>query len=123
MKLLLIALLLTAPALPVAAQDEDRSVTERGLRLFLDGLIDDMEPALRDLEGLAEDAAPFMEEMQRSLSSVIDDFDAYDVPEVLPNGDIIIRRKQPLTPELPGPDVRDPEMLEIEPNADGSIDL
>jgi len=123
MKPLLIAFMLTAPALPLAAQEDDRPVTERGLRLFLDGLIEDMEPALRDLEGLAQDATPFMEEMQRSLSDIIDDFDVYDVPEVLPNGDILIRRKTPLTPDLPGPDLRDPDMPEIVPNADGSFDL
>ncbi|SDY61133.1 hypothetical protein SAMN05444004_102131 [Jannaschia faecimaris] len=86
---------------------------ERGLRLFMEGLMEEMEPALRDLEGLAEDAAPFLREMQRSLGEVVEDFDAYEAPEILPNGDIIIRRKEPLTPTEP----------EVTPNDDGSIDL
>jgi len=35
----------------------------------------------------------------RDLEEKIDDLNAYLPPEVLPNGDIIIRRKVPLLPE------------------------
>ena len=41
------------------------------------GLIDEMEPAVNGLEGFLED------------------LNSYHAPEVLPNGDIIIRRKTP----------------------------
>lgn len=112
MKYIAASLLILSTALPVAAQDED-SAMERGLRLFMDGLMQEMEPALRDLEGLAEDAVPFLRDMQRSLGEVVEDFDAYEAPEIQPNGDILIRRKEPLKSPFP----------EIEPNADGSIDL
>ncbi len=104
-------------ALPAAAQDvppandPETSTMERGLRLFMDGLRDEMEPALRDLQGLAEDAAPLMHRLQESLADVVDDLDVYEAPEILPNGDIIIRRKEPLPVE------------DIEPNPDGSVDL
>lgn len=108
-------LLVLTTALPAAAQDAD-SAMERGLRLFLDGLRTEMEPALRDLEGLAQDAAPFLREMQRSLGEVVEDFDVYDAPEVLPNGDIIIRRKTPL--DTPVPDDLPPL-----PSDEGAIDL
>lgn len=113
MKHTLAALLITLTALPATAQEADDSLMERGLRLFMEGLMQEMEPALRDLEGLAEDAAPFLREMQRSLGEVVEDFDAYSAPEILPNGDIIIRRKDPLTPDAP----------ETAPTEDGAIDL
>lgn len=104
-------------ALPATAQnatpetDPPTSTMERGLRLFMDGLRDEMEPALRELEGLAQDAAPLMRRLQQDLGDVVDDLDVYEAPEILPNGDIIIRRKEPLPVD------------EVEPNADGSIDL
>lgn len=107
----MIALALTAT--PAAAQDTD-SLMEQGLRLFMDGLMQEMEPALRDLQDLAQDAKPLLDELQKNLGEVVEDLDAYHAPEILPNGDILIRRKQPLEPDLPGG---------VEPNPDGSIDL
>jgi hypothetical protein len=76
-------------ALPAAAQeageeggatdmDEGFSLLEEGTRLLLRGLMAEMEPALRDLQG------------------ALQNLDAYHPPEVLPNGDILIRRKEPL---------------------------
>ena len=50
----------------------------QGSRLLLRGLIGELEPALRELEG------------------ALNDLNAYYPPEILPNGDIIIRRKVPL---------------------------
>ena len=52
------------------------------LRLFMKGLMQEVEPALDD------------------LGDLLDNLDAYHPPEVLPNGDIIIRRKTPLDREL-----------------------
>ncbi|MFO6465675.1 hypothetical protein ACK8OR_14870 [Jannaschia sp. KMU-145] len=101
-------------ALPAAAQEaEPPSLMERGLRLFMDGLMEEMEPALRDLEGLARNAAPLLEDLQEQLGESLSELDAYHPPEFLPNGDIVIRRKTPLDPDLPPPDL----------NPDGSIDL
>lgn len=66
-------------ATPLAAQEErGRDLMAEALRLFMQGFMAEMEPALEDLEGFLES------------------FDAYHPPEVLPNGDIIIRRKTPL---------------------------
>jgi hypothetical protein len=87
------ALCLTVAA-PAAAQDNGD--TERGFdllregsRMILEGLMDDMRPML-------EEARPFFEEEMlpflESLGSLIDDLSAYEMPERLPNGDIIIRR-------------------------------
>ncbi|WP_179379130.1 hypothetical protein [Jannaschia marina] len=100
-------------ALPAAAQEQEESLMEQGLRLFMEGLMEEVEPALRDFGELAEDAGPFLREMQRSLGEVVEDFDAYEAPEILPNGDIIIRRKESLDPPLPG----------LEPDAESAIDL
>ncbi|MEL6585862.1 MAG: hypothetical protein AAFY65_05785 [Pseudomonadota bacterium] len=105
-------LILPFLALPVAAQESDPpTLMERGLKLFMEGLMEEMEPALRDLEGLAQDAKPFLDQLQKDLGEAIGDLDAYHAPEILPNGDIIIRRKEPLIPGEPVP------------NEDGSIDL
>lgn len=72
--------------------------------------MEEMEPALRDLEGFAKDAAPLLQQLQERLGAVVGDLDVYDPPEIMPNGDIIIRRKEPLPEDV------------IE-NPDGSIDL
>lgn len=70
-------------AAPLHAQDaepdaEGRDLMGEALRLFMKGLMQEMEPAMEDFQGFLEN------------------FDAYHPPEVLPNGDIIIRRKRPL---------------------------
>jgi len=75
---------------------------------------DDLAPLaenFRDLfEGLAKDMMPLMEQLADKMS----DLNAFEAPEVLPNGDIIIRRKQK-TDDVPG---SGPKV-----NPDGSIDL
>lgn len=67
---------------------EGLSLMEEGARLLLRGLMAEMEPTLRELEGLVED------------------LNAYHPPEILPNGDIILRRKEPL--EEPPAEAEDP---------------
>ena len=76
-----ILLLVTTPA---SAQEEERGrdLMTEALRLFMKGLMQEVEPALDD------------------LGDLLDNLDAYHPPEVLPNGDIIIRRKTPLDREL-----------------------
>lgn len=94
-------------ALPANAQDSGREdmkeglgLLEQGAKLLLKGLADEMEPALQDL---AEQVEPAM----RELLGMIDDFNAYEMPEMLPNGDIIIRRK---VPPMPGAGEEDGEI-------------
>lgn len=81
-----LALIVLLSAGPVLAQDEGeeqgRDLMTEALRLFMKGLMQEMEPALND------------------LGDLLDNLDAYYPPEVLPNGDIIIRRKRPLEPEV-----------------------
>lgn len=78
-------------ASPISAQDpvdpdtdqmsEGMNLLHQGTRLLLEGLMQELGPVLEDLEGQ------------------IEDLNAYHLPEVLPNGDIIIRRRVPLVPE------------------------
>lgn len=53
------------------------------------------------LRGLSDELAPLIED----LGTMIDDLNAYHAPEMLPNGDIILRRKVPLDPDAPGGEV------------------
>lgn len=109
--------LMSLPAAPAVMAQESSDPSEmsegldllgEGLKLLMDGLSDEveglaqgMEPALRELAG---QVGPAMQE----LLELVDDFNAYHLPEMLPNGDIIIRRK------LPG---------EIEPEPEGEIEI
>lgn len=81
-----IAALITAAALmagPATAQDSSDDISEgmdllqQGTMLLLQGLMAELAPALSDLE------------------DSISDLNMYHAPEILPNGDIIIRRRQP----------------------------
>ena len=106
MKRYLVPLFLAAA--PAAALDSDGpSLMERGAQMFLEGLMKEVEPRLDDLQGLAEEFGPamrgFFAEMGPALGELmreVEDWSAYHPPEMLPNGDIIIRRKEP-EPETP----------------------
>ena len=74
---------------------------ERGAKLFMQGILEEMEPALKELEGLKDDLEPalrgFAKEMGpalRDLLEQVEDWSAYHAPEILPNGDIILRKKR-----------------------------
>ena len=95
-------------ACPLAAQDQKgengSSLMERGAELFWKGLREEMAPSLQELEGLMSKIGPsrqsFLAEMGPALAEIADkveDWSRYEAPEILPNGDIIIRRK----PDLP----------------------
>lgn len=75
---------------PVNAQEESPpsnqfeegfDMLELGTRLLLESLIDELGPAWEELRML------------------MNEVNAFHPPEILPNGDIIIRRKVPLVPE------------------------
>lgn len=97
------AVLAASFAGPVWADDKDQGLDlmEEGVQLLLRGLISDMEPAIDDLRGMMDSFGPamqlFAEEMGPALSELlkqVDDIRNYDAPEILPNGDIIIRRRE-----------------------------
>lgn len=85
---------------PAAAQDNDIN----------DGLSQMRDGARQLLEGLMGEVEPRMQELADALENFdwngigLDDLNRYHPPEMLPNGDIILRRKEPLDPEAPAPD-------------------
>ncbi|NKX43449.1 hypothetical protein [Roseicyclus persicicus] len=93
-KVILVAALLGL-ATPAAAQEEGEGLRDgldllgEGTRMILEGLMDEMRPLL-------EEARPFFEEevlpMIDRLGELVDDLSYYELPERLPNGDIMIRR-------------------------------
>ena len=90
-------------AAPIVAQEpegEGFSLMEEGARLILKGLIEEMEPALNELDQMTGEIESFLKEFAsemgpalRDLMSKVEDWSAYHLPEILPNGDIILRRK------------------------------
>ncbi|MEM9318771.1 MAG: hypothetical protein AAGA70_07160 [Pseudomonadota bacterium] len=114
LRIILLTLALSAPA---AAQDSgDDNVFNDGLdlfgegaRLMLEGLREEMQPMLDEIEPFFEDE---MIPMLQSLGEMIDDLSAYELPERLPNGDIIIRRS-PDAPPWNAPDTDNADGIEL----------
>lgn len=75
--LIIFLLCLAAPLRAEGEGTSGRDLMAEALRLFMQGFMAEMEPAIEDLQGF------------------VDNLNAYHPPEVLPNGDIIIRRKTP----------------------------
>ena len=108
---------------PVAqAEEAGRGLMQRGLELFLEGLQDEIGPTLDELEGLGESLGPamrgFLEEMGPAMAGIfaeVSDWTLYHPPEILPNGDIILRRRT--DPPEPDPPERENE------EADEPIDI
>lgn len=105
-----LAVVLAMAVQPVAVQDnsEGFNLMEEGARLFFKGIMQEMEPALKELEGMAQDMQPALQDFARNMGPAlkdllaeVEDWSVYEAPEMLPNGDIILRRKQPKTPDMP----------------------
>ncbi len=74
-------------ALPVAGFSQDTPKDEP----LIEGL-DDLADGMQKLfESFTDEVTPLMEDLAEQLQGL----NAYHPPEVLPNGDIIIRRKSP----------------------------
>lgn len=89
----------TQPDAEEGGVDEGFSLLEEGTRLILRGLMDEVEPRLKDMSEELESALAEMEPAMRELVRLIGDIRNYHPPEMLPNGDIILRRKVPLDPD------------------------
>ena len=85
------AAVLALLAAPAAAQDqEEESGRPLDRRFFEEQLLDkDMRQAIQNL------IAAFGPVFQQ-FTEMMEDIPQYEAPEILPNGDILIRRKQPL---------------------------
>lgn len=100
---------LTIAASPVCAQEakpsteEGFSLLEEGAKIILRSLMDEVEPALKDMHKQFGEAVGEMGPALQKLAEMIGDVRNYEPPEMLPNGDIIIRRKTPDEQALPEP--------------------
>ncbi|MEM9972867.1 MAG: hypothetical protein AAF771_01705 [Pseudomonadota bacterium] len=99
MKLVLAGVLAAGLAVTPAAAEEGEmreglDLLGEGTRLLLEGLMAEMEPALK------------------GFADTLRGIEGYHAPEVLPNGDIIIRRKRDgeATPEAPLPETEEVEI-------------
>ena len=92
-----------AIAAPAAAQDnselgEGLGLLGEGMGLILEGIMEEMRPAIEQARPYFEDEVlPFLDRM----GELMDDLTAYELPERLPNGDIIIRRSPDAPPYVP----------------------
>ena len=91
-----IAVLFAAPTAssPVQAEtDTSRgaALVEEGMKLLFQSMLDEMKPALEEMGPKLQELGPHL----RKLTDSIPDFSSYEMPEVLPNGDILIRKKRP----------------------------
>ncbi|MGZ9809747.1 hypothetical protein ACXN5S_04725 [Pseudoroseicyclus sp. H15] len=104
------ALALSLAAAPAAAQDDGDgfNLMQEGANLFMRGLMDEMDPALDQLRSFAEDLEPALQEMTAEMAAgladvleTVDSIRYYEMPEVMENGDIIIRRRADAPPYEP----------------------
>jgi hypothetical protein len=79
---------------PEEEMGEGLDLMEEGAKLLLRGLMSEMEPAIDEMGKALTEMEPAVTELMR----MIGDFRNYHAPEMLENGDIIIRRKTPLVP-------------------------
>jgi hypothetical protein len=113
MRSLIALCLLAAPAFaedPPTQPDADGfSLMEEGVKLLMRGMWAEMEPALDEMDKALTEMEPSLRDLGPkllTLMSLIDDIANYDAPVMMPNGDILIRRRAPLVPPgapIPGP--------------------
>jgi hypothetical protein len=104
MKHAVLILALALAPLPALAQEspapeaeEGPSLMERGLALFFEGFRQELEPALEGMGDALTELQPALD----SMMGMIDDMTNYTRPEMLENGDIIMRRKPDAPPVEP----------------------
>jgi hypothetical protein len=108
MKQIVLCLALGLPLAPLYAQEappetgieDGLSLMEQGAEILLREMMSEMEPALDEMAGLLAEAEP----MLRDLVAMMEDVANYEAPIILPNGDILIRRKMDPIP-APSPEV------------------
>lgn len=119
MKQLAFVALLLIPTAALAEEEDAPSLMEQGMELFFEGLRQEMEPAIEGLESFAQGIGPAMAEMMEQMGPAfaelmerVDDLSNYESPEMMPNGDIIIRRK-PDAPEFTLPEIGEGGAVEL----------
>ncbi len=80
---------------PSEEPSEGWQMLREGSRLLMEQFFQDMEPALEELEGF------------------VDDLSLYEAPVILPNGDILIRRKPEEPRAAPNPMPEDGDSIDL----------
>ncbi|MGB0798400.1 MAG: hypothetical protein ACPGRD_03675 [Planktomarina sp.] len=95
-----LAILVCCASPAVAEEGEGTSLMQRGAELFFQGLQSELAPALDEFETLMQDMTPQLRALAQTMGPAladvlnqVEDWSQYQAPEILPNGDIIIRRK------------------------------
>lgn len=106
------------PAPPTAGDDtsEGLDLMQEGARQLLRGLMREVEPQMDEMGKALDEMGQRMGEALDTaqpwvtgLMALMDDIGNYEAPELLPNGDIVIRRK----PDAP-PRTEEPPAGEVE---------
>ncbi len=79
------------PAPPVGDVDRGLSLMEQGAQLLFQHMMKQVEPSLQDMTDALKQAQPKI----MDLMAMMGDIQNFHAPMVLPNGDILIRRKTP----------------------------
>ena len=90
------------------ANEPSLGLIEQSAQFFLRGLLQQLPDELKDLEALTgslevslrsftQEMAPYL----RDLLQQVEDWSEYQAPEVLSNGDIILRKKRSIQPVVP----------------------
>lgn len=108
------------PLPPPAAGDDTGAgldLMQEGARQLLRGLMREVEPQMDEMGKALDEMGQRMGEALDSaqpwvtgLMALVDDIGNYEAPELLPNGDIVIRRK----PDAPALPVEKPSAGEVE---------
>lgn len=103
-----LAILIVASAPAFGETDDETAedgfnLLEEGARIILRSMMDEVEPALKDLHKEFGDAMGEMGPVLKDMAAMIGDIRNYHAPEKLPNGDIILRRKTPAELLMPKP--------------------
>lgn len=103
---------------PAIAQEDEGDMRDgldllgQGTRMILEGLMDEMRPMIEEVRPFfEEEVVPLLERM----GELVDDLSYYELPERLPNGDIIIRRSEDAPPwgEEPEPEIGEDGEVEL----------
>lgn len=87
---------LTMAALPALAQEEaaeqETSLWDWGMSFLGENVPEELAP-LGDMKALLDQFGPAVAPALEKMMALVDDMTNYELPEMLENGDIIIRRK------------------------------
>lgn len=97
---------------PLELPESEQPFFERWAEDMMKDLMEEIQPELESLmdelgpeiEGLFAEMVPRLQELTDKLGGLV----LYELPEVLPNGDIIIRRKKDAPPIEIDPETNDP---------------